>query len=162
MPVATLPDAYIYLVDTKRDFYPENVDRIVYLNAPVSRVWHTLTDLELIKQWLTDSDIALISDWQPGSRVKMEGRWHGIKFWGKGEVLRNEPERVLSFNYWSKFLKFPDHPDYYSIVTFSLMPEDDGTNLRLQHENFATYQYWGHAQFYWLLTLERLKKLVEG
>lgn len=146
----------------KPDFYPKNVDRSIHLNATAAKVWHTLTDAALIKQWLTDSDVALLTDWQTGSPIRYEGRWQGIKFWGKGVVLQCVPEQVLSFNYWSKFLKLPEHPDYYSVITFTLTPDNGGTLLRLQHENFATYQYWGHVQFYWLLTLDRLKKLIEA
>ena len=137
------------------------VNKTITINAPVSQIWHTLTTPELMKDWLFDTPIYVASDWRAGSPITFSGHWYKKPYQDKGTILEIEPEKTLRYKYLSHLSKLADSPENYTEVQFTLQPSGEQTILNLTHSNFILSTMYSHSNFYWLLTLDRLKKLIE-
>jgi len=91
----------------------------------------------------------------------IHGSLHGIKFKNNGTVLQFEPEKILRYNHLSSLSRLPDKLENYSVVEFGLTPIENQTTLTLTLSNFPTENIYKHLAFYWNVTLEILKRLVE-
>ncbi len=105
----------------------ESVDREVDLDAPPDEVWPAITDPARLGAWL-DADVEL--DVRPGG----EGRFT----FPDGEVRHAlvhevDPGRELSFSWWRPVTGASDP----STVTFTLVPVDGGTVLRVREVRAA-------------------------
>jgi uncharacterized protein YndB with AHSA1/START domain len=126
------------------------------------KVWETLTHPELIKAWLTENaTTSVVSDWKIGGPILFTGIWHKVKYTDKGVILQFEPEKVLAYSYWSKFSRLPDRIENYSVIEFHLTPKENQTLLTLTHSNLIAEGMVGHTNFYWTITLNRIKELTE-
>jgi len=125
-------------------------------------VWEALTNPELMKKWMSETEINIITDWKVGSPMIIRGNLHGIKFENKGTVLQFEPEKILQYNYLSSISRLPDQPGNYSSIEFRLAPIEDQTALTVLVSNFPTEIIYKHLAFYWNVTLEILKRLIEN
>ena len=122
------------------------------LPHPPERVWRALTEPHLIEEWL------MKNAFQPvvGHRFDLNAEWGRVEC----EVLVVEPNRTLSYT-WG------DH-DLKSIVTWTLTPSGEGTNLRMEQTGFRPHQprYYQGARAGWprfLAGLEKvLRKMVEA
>jgi uncharacterized protein YndB with AHSA1/START domain len=137
------------------------VTKTVHINAPTSVVWEALTNPELIKKWMSETEINILTDWQVGNPFIIRGILHRIKFENKGTVLQFEPEKILQYSHLSSLSKLPDKPENYSIIEFSLTPMNHQTTLTLTASNFPTETIYKHFAFYWNVTLEILKRMIE-
>ncbi len=138
------------------------ITKTITINAPAAKVWETLTDPESIKEWLTENGTTnVISDWKVGSPIIFVGIWHKVKYEDKGTILQFEPEKVLAYSYWSKFSRLPDSPENYSVMEFRLTSDENQTTLTLTHSNLVAEGMTGHSNFYWNITLHRIKELIE-
>jgi len=138
------------------------ISKTVTINATAAKVWETLTNPESIKTWLTENGTTtVITDWKVGSPILFTGTWHKVKYTDKGTILNFEPEEVLAYNYWSKFSKLPDRIENYSVMEFRLTRKDNQTILTLTHSNLVAEGMPGHSNFYWNITLHRIKELIE-
>ena len=89
---------------------------------PPERVWRALTEPAELGAWLMPTDFTPTA----GSRFTFDARPDlGII---DGEVLDAEPPRLLRCR-WSGV--FGD-----TVVTFTLVPVDDGTRLRVEHSGW--------------------------
>jgi hypothetical protein len=79
----------------------------------------------------------------------------------KGNILKFEPEKLFSYNYWSKLSSLADEPGNYSVIEFRLSPVGNQTELTLTQSNFKLDTMYRHFNFYWTVTLDRLKKTIE-
>jgi uncharacterized protein YndB with AHSA1/START domain len=142
--------------------YPKFVNRTITINAPTSEVWQAITNPDLLREWRSpDKTSTVTSDWQAGRPIVFEGTWDRRKYFDQGTILQFEPERALEYNIWSKRARLPDAPENYTVVRFTLTPNEGGTTLNLTHTNFQNEAIYGHANFYWATALDRLRKLVE-
>lgn len=140
----------------------EIMNKVVRIHAPASQVWHILTTPELMKKWMmSDIEIDIITDWRVGSPVVICGHMNGKDFENKGTVLQFEPEKTLRYSHLSSLSRLPDRAENYAIIEFRLKPMGDQTILTLTLSNFATESIYQHLVFYWNVTLEVLKKMVE-
>ena len=138
------------------------ITKTVTINATPARVWETITNPDSIKAWLTENGTTtVISDWKIGSPILFTGTWHKIKYTDKGTILQFEPEKVLAYSYWSRFSKLPDRIENYSLIEFRLTPGDHQTLHTLTHSNLVAEGMVGHSNFYWNITLHRIRKLIE-
>src|SRR5258707_5978653 len=140
------------------------VSKTVHINAPTSVVWETLTNRESMKRWMADSEteINIITDWKVGSPMIIRGTLHRVKFENKGIVLQFEPEKILQYNHLSSISRLlPDIPESYTIIEFRLTPVNSQTELTLTASNFPTETIYKHFRFYWNVTLELLKRMIE-
>ncbi|MEP6895723.1 MAG: SRPBCC domain-containing protein [Chloroflexota bacterium] len=138
------------------------MNKTVYINAPPSQVWHMLTNPELMKKWMMpDIELNIITTWKVGSPMIIRGNMGGKDFKNIGIVLQFEPERALQYSHLSSLSRLPDKPASYSIIEFILNPTEDQTSLTLTLSNFPTESIYKHLTFYWNVTLEVLKQMIE-
>ena len=142
--------------------YSKSVNRTITINAPPSTVWEALTNPEMAKEWLSPEKTSTVtSEWQVGSPIIFEGTWDRRRYLDRGTILQFDPEKTFEYNMWSKLARLPDTPENYTVVRFTLTPNQTGTTLTLSHTNFQTEAIYGHANFYWATALDRLRKLLE-
>jgi uncharacterized protein YndB with AHSA1/START domain len=139
----------------------EIFNKTVTINAPISKVWDTLTNPESMKKWMSETEIDIITTWKVGSPILIRGRLHGIKFENKGTVLQFEPEKFLEYSHLSSISRLPDKPENYSLFEFRLAPLGRGTSLTLIVRNSATESIHKHLAFYWNVILGILKRMIE-
>jgi len=137
------------------------VNKSISIQAPLSEVWDTLTNHDLIKLWLSENEINVRSDWKAGSPIIFEGTWKEKDYEDKGTIVEFEHEKLFSYTFWSPFSMIEDLPENYSVVTFKLASQDNKTVLNVIHSNLKSKATHGHAIFYWTLTLTVIKDLVE-
>lgn len=132
----------------------------ITLNAPSQRVWDALTNPEIIKQYFFGTYAS--SDWKEGSSITFEGEWEGKKYKDKGTILKVEPGKLLSYNFWSSMSGIEDKPENYVIITYELSGEDNKTSLTIKQQNIPTEEMKEHSEKNWKQVLEGLKGVVEG
>ncbi len=141
----------------------QTIEIRIKINAAPSIVWNQLTDPEMMTHWMAEPEmgIEIITDWIVGNPIVIKGFSH-IKFENRGRVLQFEPNKLLQYNYLSSLSRLPDKPENYSIITFSLSPDENQTLLSWSSSNFPTEIIFRHIEFYWKTTLEILKKCAEA
>jgi uncharacterized protein YndB with AHSA1/START domain len=137
-------------------------NKTIRIDAPTSKVWEALTNPEAMKKWMSETEINIITDWKVGNPIVMNGNLHRINFENKGTVLQFEREKILKYSHLSSLSRLPDEPRNYSIIEFSLTPIENGTDLTVTLSNFPTEAIDKHLVFYWNVTLEILKRMIEG
>jgi uncharacterized protein YndB with AHSA1/START domain len=145
----------------------DRIEKIVELDAPVSRVWRALTDHREFGAWFR---VRLDGPFAPGqvSRgyITHPGyehlRWEAV-------VQKMEPERLFSFT-WHPYAIDPEH-DYSgepsTLVEFTLERTAKGTLLRVVESGFDKLPADRRMEAFrmnnagWNLQLENLAKHVE-
>src|SRR5215211_3968743 len=108
----------------------DQIEREIIIDAPVERVWTTLTSAEHLGKWLADSGAEI--DLKPGGAVALN--WAG---YGKviGRVEKVESQRTFAYR-WTNG-PAPELTDGNSTyVDFNLSPEGNGTRLRVVESGF--------------------------
>jgi len=129
------------------------------INASAEKVWHALTDAEMIKKYMFGTTV--ISDWKEGSKIIWEGEWEGKAYEDKGKILRFEPKKSLQYSHFSPLSGLPDNPENYHIVTINLEERDQQTMVTLSQDNNANEKDKDHSEKNWKMMLSSLKKLLE-
>jgi uncharacterized protein YndB with AHSA1/START domain len=137
------------------------VTKTVNIDAPTSKVWEALTNPELMKIWMFEAEIHIITDWKVGTPIVIRGYMNGKDFENNGIVLQFEPEKILQYSHLSSLSRLPDKPENYSLLEFRLAPMENRTTLTLTLSNFPTESIYKHLVFYWNVTLEILKRMIE-
>lgn len=143
---------------------PASIQRFtktVQIDAPAAEVWQALTQPEIMQKWMSETELQIITNWQVGNPMTIHGKLHGVRFENKGTVLQFEPQQALAYSHLSSASRLPDQPESYTALEFQLAPQNDGTSLTFTARNFPTEVIYQHFAFYWNVTLEILKKLVE-
>jgi uncharacterized protein YndB with AHSA1/START domain len=133
----------------------------IRINASVSKVWDALTNPEVIKLWLWEDGLIVTSDWKVGSPIIFSGKYNDYNYKDKGTILKLEKEKVFQYNYWGKLSQLADIPENYTVIEFVLTPGENKTILTLTQSNCVTYEIYAHWNFYWMVTLDILRKLLE-
>ena len=131
----------------------------ISINAPVPKVWDALIKPEIIKQYFFGTEAE--SDWKVGSPVTFKGEWEGKPYEDKGTVTANEPNRLLSYLYWSSMSGKEDKPENYANVTYELWQRNNATDLTITQDNIADEKTKEHSVQNWKSVLSDLKKLLE-
>jgi uncharacterized protein YndB with AHSA1/START domain len=147
----------------KQSAFLQTVHKSILINASLTAVWDTLTQPELMKNWMSDSPIEIITTWEVGSPiiVNVQAESYKTAFTNTGVVLQFLNERILEYSHLSSLSRLADEAENYTIIRFTLQPEDDHTLLELDLSNFPTESHYKHIDFYWAVTLEVLKRFVE-
>jgi uncharacterized protein YndB with AHSA1/START domain len=141
--------------------FTKEVHHTLHIKAPKAKVWNALTQPGLMKLWLWETEVEVISDWKPGSDMVFNGAFHDMPYSDKGVILKLEKEAVFSYSYWSHLSQLPDSPENYQVVEFKLVRGNEGTKLSLVCGNLINEAIYGHWNFYWIVTLDLLKKVIE-
>jgi len=137
------------------------IRKTIEINAPAATVWKAITDPALIRKWLFDTPVDVVSDWKEGSNMIFKGMLYNKPYEDKGTILKYEPGKLFIYNYWSKLSTLPDEVSNYSVIEFRLAPVGDQTELTLTQSNFMLDTMYRHFNFYWTVTMDRLKKTIE-
>lgn len=121
----------------------DRIEKLVELNAPVSRVWQALSDYREFGEWFR---VKLDSRFVPGQISRGNLTWPGYEHvvW-EAVIEKMEPERLFSFTWaHAKSLdKATYSPDYSgeprTLVEFTLEPTATGTLLRVIESGFDKF-----------------------
>ena len=100
------------------------------LNAPVSRVWSALTDVDQMRQWYFD-----LKEFRPtvGFEFDFVVEHEGNRYHHLCKVTDVVPQKKIAYTWRYK----GESGD--SLVTFELSPEGEGTRLKLTHTGIDTF-----------------------
>ena len=129
------------------------------INSNRTQVWEALVSPSAIKQYMFGADVESI--WHEGSNITWSGEFEGKRYEDKGEILKLEPEKMLSYSHFSPLSGKPDVPDNYHVVTIMLADGADRTEVSLTQENNEDEQTRLESEKNWNAMLEGLKKYVE-
>lgn len=134
----------------------------VIINSGASKVWMTLTNLDLMSKWLGDPEmnIEVQTDWKINSAISIRG-FHHTNFENKGTILEYDKEKRLSYTHLSSVSGLTDKKENYTIIEFILTRIDKQTQLTLNIENFPTETIRKHLEFYWRTTVLTIKERAE-
>lgn len=141
----------------------ENViSESVMVHTTPDVLWQILTQPKHMKQWLGEPEmnIEVETDWSVNSLIQIKG-FHHITFVNTGRVLEYVPNTTLSYSQLDSISRLEDTPGNYSILTFRLLPQGDGTTLSLTIQNFPTLTIYKHLAFYWKTTMQVIQQYAE-
>jgi uncharacterized protein YndB with AHSA1/START domain len=132
------------------------------INSESSKVWATLTNLELMTQWLGEPEmnIKVLTDWKINSPIFIRG-FHHVNFENKGTILQYDRDKRLSYTHLSSVSRLEDKQENYTILEFILTPIDNQTQLTINIKNFPTETIRKHLEFYWRTTVLTIKAQTE-
>lgn len=110
---------------------------------------------------MPDAEIQIFTDWVVGSPMIIRGKMNGKAFENSGTVLQFEPEKTLQYSHLSSISRLPDRPENYSLIEFRIQPTEEQTTLTLTIRQFPTESIYQHLAFYWNVTLEIIKRMIE-
>lgn len=105
----------------------------ILLNAPIEKVWKTLTQPELVKQWQYGGD--LITDWNVNSEIRFRNEWEGQVFEQWGKVLEVIPNQKIRYSLFFPGPGLEDIPENYFIMSYVLSEENQKTKLEIIKED---------------------------
>jgi len=136
------------------------VSKSIEINAKGEQVWDALTNPEKIKVYLFGTET--ITDWKVGSPIIFQGEYEGHKYKDKGNVLVNEANVLLQYNYWSQYSGLEDTLENYAIVTYKIDAKTDKSVLfTWTQEGFSSQEGYEHTENTLYGMLEQIKNLVE-
>ena len=91
---------------------------------PPEKIWRALTQPHLIDEWLMKTDFEPVVD----RKFKLSGDWGAVDC----QVLKVQPHTSLSYSWAAHGLE--------SVVTWTLTPTNNGTNLRMEQSGFRPDQ----------------------
>ena len=116
----------------------DRIEKTIELAAPVSRVWHALTDHTEFGQWFrVDLEGPFVVGQLCRGSMTYPG-YEGMKW--EATVQAMEPESLFSFT-WCPYGEDPDidhSKEPQTLVEFRLEPTSDGTRLTITETGFST------------------------
>jgi len=136
-------------------------EKTVIIKASPPRVWACLTEPALMVQWMGEPEMKLVvdTDWTIGGPIRISG-FHHVPFENRGLVLEYEPHQRLSYTHWSSVSRLADKPENHSLLLFELTPVEGATTLQLTITNFPTDVIYHHLNFYWRVTMEKMRSFA--
>ena len=135
----------------------------ITINAAPATVWAVLTDPKLMAAWMGDPAMKLEvkTSWKINSRISIRG-FHHVKFENKGTILKYVKEQILSYSHLSSVSRLPDSIENYSVLEFVLIRINEQTTLTINISNFPTESIQKHLEFYWRVTIYKIKEYAEN
>jgi uncharacterized protein YndB with AHSA1/START domain len=130
------------------------------LNAPVHKIWDTLTKPELVKQWQYGSE--LITDWKVGSQIRFRAEWEGKVFEQWGKVLEIVPYKLIRYSLFAPRPDLEDKPENYFVMNYILTEEKNCVRLDIIQEDNRQGAVQESPQGEENPVLGALKRLIES
>jgi uncharacterized protein YndB with AHSA1/START domain len=113
---------------------PDQIERETVIHAPVERVWSVLTEAEHLSGWFAEQGAEI--DLRPGGLLTMH--WNEMPT-TRARVEVVEPPHRFAYR-WTAHFAAADEPaaGNSTLVEFTLIPDGDGTRLRVVESGFAT------------------------
>ncbi len=129
-----------------------------HFNQSPREVWEYLTRPELIERWLMKSDFQPIvgHKFRFTHVPKSDSNYKGMM---DCEVLEVKPFNKLSYS-WNGTTKDGSRT-FNSKVVWTLLPEDSGTELQLQHNGFSLLEDFTAHSTGWSNCLKRFEELLK-
>ena len=134
------------------------------INASPTQVWDLLTNPERTPAYMFGCTV--LCDWQVGSPMIWRGQADGVDYI-KGSLVGLEPEKKLAFTVFDPLASYPDVPENYLTVTYTLSLVDGGTHLHVRQGDYALVAEGAkryedtQAQGGWSAVLKKIKELAE-
>ncbi|MCK9410295.1 MAG: SRPBCC domain-containing protein [Bacteriovoracaceae bacterium] len=106
---------------------------IITINAPLQKVWDTITKPELVKLWQYGSD--LFTTWEIGSDIKFRTTWEDNVFEQWGKVLVVKQNELVKYSLFAPRPGLEDKPENYFIMNYILTNENGQTKLEIIQED---------------------------
>jgi uncharacterized protein YndB with AHSA1/START domain len=135
---------------------PSQAETIAFefdLRHPPEKVWRALTEPALLAQWLLPViDLELVPGQEFTYKTQPYPGWDGIV---NCRMLEVDAPRRISYTWTVPFLE--------TVVTFTLLPTDTGTMLKLVQTGFKEEQKreFGGARYGWNMMGGKLVELLE-
>lgn len=100
------------------------------LRHPPERVWRALTEADLMGRWLMETDFKPIVGHRFEFRTEPAMGFDGILY---GEVIHVEPPQKIAYSFIGGMMR------HKTMVTWTLIPEGEGTRLILEHTGFTGF-----------------------
>jgi uncharacterized protein YndB with AHSA1/START domain len=111
------------------------VENTITINAPIDKVWDTLTNPEQTKKYMFGCET--VSDWKPGSPLLWRGNYEGKEMvFVKGNIIAIQPPVLLTYTVIDPHADMPDIPDNYLNVMYQLSEQDGTTTLNVSQDGF--------------------------
>ena len=136
----------------------KNISTII-INAPIEKVWDTITKAELVKLWQYGSD--LLTTWEIESEIKFRTEWEDKVFEQWGKVLEVKPNQLVRYSLFAPRPGLEDKPENYFIMNYILTTEDSSTNLEIVQEDNRPNAKQEEPQGEENPVLQSLKKVAE-
>lgn len=137
-------------------------NKTVSISAPAKDIWGALTIPALMNQWMSETPLDIITTWKVGNPFIITGMHYKMRYENKGTVLAFEPYTTLAYTHLSSISRLPDEPENYATLRFTLAAEGEQTALTLHISSPPDEVIYKHLAFYWNVTMEKIKKQVEG
>ena len=135
-----------------------NISKIT-INAPLQKVWDTLTKPELVKLWQYGSE--LITDWKVGNSIKFTAEWEGKIFEQWGTVLEMRQSELIKYNLFAPRPDLEDKPENYFVMSYVLTDNNGKTKLEIIQEDNRPNAVQEEEQGDENPILQSLKKIAE-
>jgi uncharacterized protein YndB with AHSA1/START domain len=128
-----------------------------FFQQPPREVWEYLTKPELIEQWLMKTDFKPVVGYRfqflftPKEGSKYDGTVNC-------EVLEVKPFTRLVYSWAGKTKEGGRH--FNSTVVWTLVPNDNGTELQLQHTGFTVLEDILNHESGWQSCLRRFEEII--
>ena len=108
------------------------------LDAPIGKVWHALTDVGAMRQWY----FPMLEDFRPrvGFETEFVVSHNGKDFPHIWKVTEAQPKKVIAYDW--RFGGYPGN----SNLRFTLIPDGDKTELKLEHVNLSSFEPQKHPE----------------
>ena len=123
-----------------------------HFNQPPQKVWEYLTKAELLEQWLGKTDFQPIA----GHKFRFISPYGNDSFC---EVLEVRPYTRLSYSWQKNSLK--DKKPFNSIIVWTLVPKENGTEIQLVHNGFISLEDFSGHEKGWNTCLKLLEDLIK-
>ena len=136
----------------------KNISTII-INAPIEKVWDTITKAELVKLWQYGSD--LLTTWEIESEIKFRTEWEDKVFEQWGKVLEVKPNQLVRYSLFAPRPGLEDKPENYFIMNYILTAEGSSTKLEIVQEDNRPNAKQEEPQGEENPVLQSLKKVAE-
>jgi len=120
---------------------------------PPQEVWEYLTRPELIEQWLSKTDFQPIA----GHKFHLADKSGKIIYC---EVIEVQPFARLSYSW--QYVSPNNNERFDSMVVWTLVPNESGTELQLQHDGFKFLEDLTAYSNGWNTCLKRFDERLNG
>jgi uncharacterized protein YndB with AHSA1/START domain len=122
-----------------------------HFSQPPQEVWEYLTRAELLEQWLGKTDFQPIA----GHKFCFFSPYGNHSYC---EVLEVRPFTRLSYSWQKNSAK--DNKPFNSLIVWTLVPKEDGTELQLVHNGFTALEDVVAHEKGWNTCLKQVEELL--
>jgi uncharacterized protein YndB with AHSA1/START domain len=138
----------------------KELKKTIAIKASKAEVWDALVNPQKIKKYLFGTETK--TDWKAGSPIVFSGVWDDKPYEDKGTVLAFEPQKSLTYSYWSNLSGTEDIPENYANVSYSVEEQGDETLLTITQDGFKDEAAVERSEGDWGYVLDGIKKVAEG